>query len=180
MVARHLTQLELPGPAPSDKALSRVRDEVTGGLPPELRPEFWRQFMRMPMANCACQLLSLLEPLGNPRDAGLYRRRSRCPAGTGMFDDIPCSAERATAKEIYAKLCERHSERLASCRWLRPVLAGRARRLATDSGTRSSEWGRKMRRIKGGKHVQRRYREIGWHPLPSVRKANGWPAERHQ
>jgi hypothetical protein len=34
----------------------------------------------------------------------------------------------------------------------------------------------KMRRIKGGKHVQRRYLELGWHPLASVRKARGLTA----
>jgi hypothetical protein len=185
MARRRIALPELLGPAPSDKALSRVRcteqqirDAVTGSVPPELRPEFWRQFMRMPMANCACQLLSLMEP-DNTREAGLYRRKCRRPAGTDLFDDIPL-AERARAKEIYAKLCERHSERLPSCRWLRPVLAGRARWLATHPDGHGSEWGRKMLRIKGGKHAQQRYRELGWSPLASVRKANGWPAERPQ
>jgi hypothetical protein len=136
-----------------------VRDEVTGGLPPELRPEFWRQFMRMPMATSACKLLSLLEPQDNPREAGLYRRRSRQPAGVGLFDDIPCPAERAKAEEIYTRLCQRHSERLASCRWLRPVLAGRARSMATNPEAHGSAWGRRMRRKKAGKHTQRRYEE---------------------
>jgi hypothetical protein len=180
MSGRRRTQPELPGSAPSDEALSRVRcteqqirDAVTGSVPPALRPEVWRQFMRMPMANCACQLLSLLEPHANTREPGLYRRRSRHPAGTGLFDDIASPVERARTKEIYAKLCERHAQRLASCRWLRPVLAGRARSMATHPEAHGSAWGARMRRKKAGKHTQRRYQEEGWHPLASVRKARG-------
>ena len=125
-------QPESPDPLLTAKILrcvrhkgQRVRDEVIAGLPPALRPAVWRQFTEMPMARCACLLLSLLDPPDNTREAGLYRRRSGHRAG-GLFDDISSFAERAKAKEIYAKLCERHSERLATCRWLRPVLAGRA------------------------------------------------------
>jgi hypothetical protein len=180
MTGRRITRSELPGPALSDKALSRVRDEVTGGLPPELRPAVWRQFREMPMANCACQLLLLLEPQDKPSEPGLYRRRSRQPAGTGLFDDIPSPAERARAEEIYAKLCKRHSDRLATCRWLHPVLAGRARAMATHPEAHGAAWGRRMHRTKGGKHLQDRYRKEGWHPLPQVRSANGWPAKRPQ
>jgi hypothetical protein len=140
-----------------------------------LRPVAWKQFKQMPMARCACVLLSLLEPQD---DAGLYRRRSRRPASSGLFDDIPLLAERDKAKEIYAELCGRHSQRLDSCRWLRPVLAGRARRLATHPEAHGFAWGRQMRRIKGGKHTQQRYREQGWHPLASVREAWGLSGDR--
>jgi hypothetical protein len=62
--------------------------------------------------------------------------------------------------------------------WLLPILAGRARDLAVRPEAHGSEQGRRMRRIKGGIHVQRRYREQGWHPLPSVRKAWGLIANR--
>jgi hypothetical protein len=175
-------QRESEGPLLTDKALScvrhngqRVRDEVTASLPPTLRAVAWQQFQQMPIARWACLLLSLLEPQG---DIGLYRRRSRRPAISGLFDDIPLLAERDKAKEIYAELCGRHSQRLDSCGWLRPVLAGRARRLATHPEAHGSAWGRQMRRIKGGKHTQRRYREQGWHPLPSVRKAWGLSKDR--
>jgi hypothetical protein len=180
MAGRRITQPERPGPAPSDKALGRVRDRVTGGLPPELRPEFWRQFMQMPMANCACQLLSLLEPQDDTREPGLYQRRSRRPAGAGLFEDIPCPEERARAEEIFSRLCQRHAERLASCRWLRPVLAERARSMAAHPEAQGPAWGARMRRSKGGRHAQDRYRKEGWHPLPSVRRAKGWPAKRPQ
>ena len=171
------TQLEPPGPVLNGKVWRRlrhngqlVRDEVTSGLPPMLGAIAWRKFREIPIARCACLLLSLLEPQEVP---GLYRRNTRRPTGVGMFDDIPSLAERERAKETYDKLCERHSERLTSSPWLRPVLAGRARWLAAHPDMRDSAWGRKMRRIKGGKHTQHRFREQGWHPLASVRKAWG-------
>jgi len=95
-----------------------------------------------------------------------------------LFDDIPLLAQRDRAKRIYAELCDRHAERLATNPWLRPILAGRARWLATHPDSRGSAWGREMRRRKGGKRVQLRYRKEGWHPLASVRKAWGLAAER--
>jgi hypothetical protein len=150
-----------------------VRDEVTADLPPVLRPLAWQQFKELPMAQRACQLMMLLEPR---EAAGLYRRRTRRPAGADLFDDIPQPAERDTAKKVYAKLCERHSERLISCPWLRPVLAGRARWMATHPA-HGTAWGRQMRRRKGGKHTQQRYREEGRHPLPAVRNSWGLPEE---
>ena len=145
-----------------------IRDEVTGGLPPMLRAVAWRQFKQLPVARCACWLLSLLEP---QEANGLYRRRSRRPTGSGLFDDIPSLIHREQAEKIYSRLCARHSDRLASCPWLRPILAGRARWLATHPEAHGSAWGRQMRRRKGGKQVQKNYRELGWHPLASVRKA---------
>ena len=154
-----------------------VRDEVTGHLPPVLRPAAWREFQQMPLARCACWLMSRLEPQQSA-PPGLYQRRRRRPAGAGLFDDIPQLAQRDRAKEIYANLCSRHADRLASCPWLRPVLAGRARWIATHPGARDSEWGKRMRRQKGGKQAQRRYREDGWHPLRSVRESWGSSAEK--
>ena len=125
------------------------------------------------MAQCAGRLLLLLDP----PPAELYPRHPR-PAGSALFDDIPSPISRDRAERIYAELRERHSLRLASCPWLLPILAGRARDLALHPDAHGSERGRRMRRIKGGKHVQRHYREQGWHPLASVRKAWGLAAER--
>ena len=155
-----------------------VRDEVTGHLPPMVRPLAWQQFQQMPLARFACSLIQLLEP--QRADAGLYDRHPRRPAGTGLFDDIPSLGQRAKAERSYAQLCQRHSDRLPSCPWLLPILAGRARDLALRPNVHGSEQGRRMRRIKGGIHVQRRYREQGWHPLQSVRKAWGLTANRPQ
>lgn len=152
-----------------------VREEVTGPLPPMLRPLVWERFQQMPLAGCACWILQQLEP-----PPGMYRRATRRPADAGPFDDMASPTERDRAEKIYAELCERHSSRLASSPWLRPILAGRARWLATHPDTRGSAWGRQMRRRKGGKHTQRRYREQGWHPLASVRKAWGLTAEGPQ
>jgi hypothetical protein len=131
--SRHMStdkqQRKSKGPVLTDKALSRVRhngqlvlDEVTADVPPMLCSAVWHEFKQMPTAQYACVLLSALEP---DESAGLYRRSARRPAGVALFEDIASIPERDKAKEIYAELCERHSERLASCRWLRPVLAGR-------------------------------------------------------
>jgi hypothetical protein len=153
-----------------------VRDEVTGHLPPMLRPLVWNEFQQMPMARWACSLIQLLEP--QHTDIGLYRRRTRRPAGAGPFEDIQSLSQRLRAETSYAELCDRHFERLSSSSWLLPILAGRARDLALRPNAHGSERGRRMRRIKGGKHVQRRYREQGWHPLSSVRKAWGLTSDR--
>jgi len=153
-----------------------VRDEVTSHLPPMLRSMAWQEFQQMPMARWACSLILLLEP----PPPGLYRRRVRRPADAGVFDDIPSLTQRAGAEKIYAELCERHADRLLSCPWLLPILAGRARDLTLRPEAHGSERGRRMRRIKGGKHVQRRYREQGWHPLASVRKSWGLTATKPQ
>src|SRR5215831_4655355 len=176
-MSTHKRQREVRDPFLTDAALGRVchdgklvRDEVTADLPPMLRSTAWKDFKQMPMAQCACLLLSGLEP---EESSGLYRRSTRRPTGSGLFEDITSLAERDKAQEIYAKLCERHSQRLDSCRWLRPVLAGRARWLATHPEAHGSAWGRQMRRKKAGKHTQRHYRQQRTHPLPSVRKAWG-------
>lgn len=149
-----------------------VRDEVAGDLPPILGPVAWQEFQQMPLARSACSLLLLLEPQPAAA-ASLYRRRARRPAGAGLFDEIASPIQRERAQQIFAELCARHSARLPSCPWLRPVLAGRARWLATHPDARGSAWGRRMRRQKGGRHAQDRYREQRWHPLTSVRKARG-------
>jgi hypothetical protein len=153
-----------------------LRNEVTAHLAPELRPLVWQQFKQIPMARWACSLIQFLEP--QQTGAGLYRRRTRRPAGAGPFEDIPSLSQRLKAERIYAKLRDRHAERLPSSPWLLPILAGRARDLALRPDAHGSERGRRMRRIKGGKHVQRRYREQGWHPLASVRKSWGLAADR--
>ena len=153
-----------------------LRDEVAGDLPPMLRGLAWQQFQQLPLARAACRLMELLEP---PRsNAGLYCRSPHRPADAGLFADIPSLDQRGTAEKIYAELCKRHADRLPSSPWLLPILAGRARDLALHPDAHGSDRGRRMRRIKGGKHVQRRYREKGWHPLASVRKAWGLSAER--
>jgi hypothetical protein len=118
--------------------------------------------------------------LERPQPPGLYRRCARRPDDAGLFDDIASLTQRAKAEKIYAELCDRHAERLPSCPWLLPILAGRARDLALRPDAHGSDRGRLMRRIKGGKHAQARYREQGWHPLASVRKAWGLTADRPQ
>ena len=113
------------------------------------------------------------------------RKRARRPKGSALFDDLP-PVERAEAQATFKALCHEWSWRVRNgearsaspSSWRRPLLAGAARRLARNPSQRSSEWGKRMRRIKGGKHTQAHYREQGWHPLASVRKAWGLPADR--
>jgi hypothetical protein len=176
-------QLKLDGPVLTEKVWNRlrhngksVREEVTSHLPPMLRSLAWQEFQQMPMARWACSLMLLLEP----PPPGLYRRRTYCPASAGLFDDIQSLVQRHRAEKIYTEMCERHSDRLPSCSWLVPILVGRARWLATHPDTRGSEWGKRMRRRKGGRHAQHRYREQGWHPLASVRKAWRLTGDRPQ
>jgi hypothetical protein len=113
--------------------------------------------------------------------SGLFqRKRQRVPTGSSLFADLP-PARRAEAENLFNQFCKRWTRHEGVRRvsttempaWMKPLLVGVARRLALDPSNRSPEWGRKMRRIKGGKHTQQRYREQGWHPLPSVRKAWG-------
>jgi len=179
------TEPEPSGPILTEKVWNRlrhngrlVRDEVTSHLPSMMRPLAWQQFQQLPLARWACSLILLLEP--QQAGAGLYRRRPRRPSGAGLFNDIRSLSQRLKAEMTYAKLRDRHAERLPSCPWLLPILAGRARDLALHPEAHGSERGRRMRRSKGGIHVQRRYREQRWHPLASVRKAWGLTAERPQ
>src|SRR5712671_259049 len=99
--------------------------------------------------------------------SGLFQRtRQRRPTGSPLFDDLSPDV-RAEAERLFEQLIERWARRdgvegvstIAQSDWRKPILAGAARRLARDPFNRSPEWGRQMRRIKGGKHVQRRYRE---------------------
>jgi hypothetical protein len=176
---------ELGAPPLTDKAWNRLRlngkllrDEVTGHLPHELGPLVWQQFKQMPLARWACSLIQLLEPQQAP--AGLYHRRARRPTGSSPFNDIRSLSQRLKAERTYAELRDRHADRLPSCPWLLPILVGRARDLALHPDAHGTERGRRMRRIKGGKHVQQHYREQGWHPLESVRKAWGLTGERRK
>lgn len=127
-------------------------------------------------------LIFCIEP--QPQFTGLFKRgRPRRPKGSNIFDDLP-PAQQAEAQKIFKRLCDdwlwrarEGTARFDKSNWRKPLLAGAARRLSQNPQNRSSEWGKRMRRIKGGKHAQRRYRERGWHPLPSVRKAWGLTGE---
>jgi len=109
---------------------------------------------------------------------GLFARRGKRKPKGRLFDELGPETQ-TEAERLYKRFCERWQGHVASEAepksrqrdWSKPLLVAAARRMARDPYTRSSEWGRKMRRIKGGKHVQQRYRYQGWHPLPSVRKA---------
>jgi hypothetical protein len=166
----------------------RLKDSVCGDPAnetfPGAREMFWQQYKQ----HCAAQgdWLQWLTYCMEPQWAGMFeRRRPRRPKGSALFDDLP-PTERAEAQAIFKVLSDEWSWRVrtgkarsaAPSNWRRPLLAGAARRLARNPSQRSSEWGKRMRRIKGGKHTQARYREQGWHPLASVRKAWGLTAGR--
>lgn len=168
----------------------RFKDFLFDGLfkdfLPGMREMLWRSFK----AQCAADgnWLPWLIHSMEPQSIGMFKRnRQRHSAGHPLFDDLP-PAQRAEAEEIYKRLHDDWSWRVRTgaaqpdtpSNWRKPLLAGVARRLVSNPANRTSAWGKRMRRIKGGKHTQRRYREQGWHPLPSVRKAWGLTAERPQ
>jgi hypothetical protein len=153
---------------------------------PGMREVLWQGFK----AQCAAagNWLPWLIYSTEPQRTGMFeRKRPRRPKGSALFDDL-APTERAEAQAIFKAMCDEWSwsVRLGEARsagpsnWRKPLLAGAARRLACNPSQRSSEWGKRMRRIKGGKHTQRRYREQGWHPLASVRKAWGLIGDRPQ
>lgn len=164
-----------------------LKDYVVKDLPIDIpfaslaRETLWHAFK----SHCAAAgnrlpwLIYYLEP----QRPGMFERK--CPRrqkGELLFDDLP-PAERAEAQETFDKLWQEWSWRVRigtapSGTWRKPILVGVARRLARNPSNRSSEWGRRLRRIKGGKHAQQRYKERGWHPLASVRKAWGLRAEQ--
>ncbi len=75
-----------------------------------------------------------------------------------LFDDL-VPVLRSKAEALLAEFCRKHRLRLASERWLYPVLIGQARRLAVNPPT--SAWGRSMLSRLGGQRVQQLYREQG-------------------
>jgi len=129
--------------------LADVRDSGE----PLLRDWLWQSFKQ----HCAAQgnlvplLISQLEP--QDPDPGMFRRRGpRKLKGSEPFGDLPL-IQRLQAEEKFRQLCERWTGNLPS--WRRAILAGVARRLTLHPP--NSEWGRQMRRIKGGVHCQRKY-----------------------
>ena len=167
----------------------RFKDHFLGpieDLLPGMQEMLWQGFK----AQCAAEenWLPWLIHSTEPQSTGMFKRtRQRRPKGSALFSELP-PAERAAAQETFDRLCAEWSWRVRTgeaqsagpSNWRKPLLAGAARRLASNPSGRTSAWGKRMRRIKGGKHVQRRYREQGWHPLASVRKAWGLTAERPQ
>jgi hypothetical protein len=146
-----------------------VLKDIPAYIPEGMREMQWRMYK----AECGAEgnwlprLMYLLEPR---REVIFQRKRPRLPKGSPLFDDLPLD-QRARAQAIFDRLCDQSNRSVSD--WHRPILAGIARRLVLNPYNCSAAWGKKMRRIKGGKHVQQRYREQGWHPLASVRKAWG-------
>jgi hypothetical protein len=101
------------------------------------------------------------------RDPGMFqRRRPRKPKGSDPFSDLP-PAQRAEAKETFARLCRKWEPNLPP--WRRAVLVGIARQLTLHP--RGSEWGKRMRRTKGGVHCQQKYANQGGHVLAAFNQA---------
>jgi len=161
---------------------ARVKDLAVGHLPHDSRAARRVREWQWELYKYSCPTwVPWFIYIAERQYSGLFqRKRQRVPTGSSFFADLP-PARRAEAENLFKQYCERWARHGALRptstadlpRWLKPLLVGAARRLARDPFNRSSEWGRQMRRTKGGKHVQQRYREQGWHPLPSVRKAWG-------
>jgi hypothetical protein len=148
-----------------------IKQHVLASVPESAGPlvadQVWQSFKQQCAAECNAVplLISQLDP--QDLDQGMFRRRrSRKPAGSDPFGDLPL-IQRLRAEDRFRRLCEKWAGNLPS--WRRAVLAGVARRLTLHPP--DSEWGKRMRRIKGGVHCQRKYREQGWHPLAEYNQA---------
>jgi len=160
----------------------RVKDLAVGHLPRDSRPARRAREWQWELYKYSCPTwVPWFIYITERQYSGLFeRQRQRRPTGSSPFADLP-PARRAEAENLFDHFCKQwtrheglgHKSPDEMPAWMKPLLVGAARRLARDQFNRSPEWGRRMRRIKGGKHTQQRYREQGWHPLPSVRKAWG-------
>jgi hypothetical protein len=146
-----------------------VKLHVLADLPaptaPLLEGRAWQSFQQQCAedGNVIPRLIAALEP----QDPGMFqRRRPRRPKGSDPFSDLP-PAERLKAEEEFARLCRRWEPDLPP--WRRAVLAGNARQLTLQP--RSSEWGKRMRRTKGGVHCQQKYANQGGHALAAFNQA---------
>lgn len=144
-----------------------IQNQLPDSANPVVRDLAWQSFQQ----HCAADgnvlpfLIQHVEPQEPP--SGMFRRRGpRKPTGADSFADLP-PLQRAKAEEKFKELCEKWKSDLPS--WRRAILAGVARRLALHPP--DSEWGKRMRRIKGGVNGQRKYRERRWHPLQNVDQA---------
>jgi hypothetical protein len=148
-----------------------IKKHVLGSLPESagsmVADQLWQSFKQ----HCAGEgnvvplLISQLGP--QDPDPGMFRRRGmRKPKGSDPFGDLP-PIQRLQAEEIFRQLCTKWTGNLPS--WRRAILVGVARRLTLHPP--SSAWGKRMRRIKGGVHCQRKYKERGWHPLAEFNQA---------
>ena len=144
-----------------------VLADVPDSGAPLLSDRLWQSFKQ----HCAAEgnliplLISRLEP--KDPDPGMFRwRRPRKSKGSDPFGDLPL-IQRLQAEERFRQLCAKWAGNLPS--WRRAILAGVARRLTLDPP--NSAWGKRMQRIKGGVHCQRKYREQGWHPLSEFNQA---------
>ena len=165
-------------PAIDDKYWERLRyrgasikEHVLAGFPESAAPligdRAWQSFKQQCAAedNILPMLISRLEPLD--AGPGMFQRRGpRKRKGSDPFADLP-PIQRVEAGKKFARLCEKWGGNLPS--WRRAILAGNARRLVLQP--QGSAWGKRMRRIKGGVHCQRKYRELGWHPLAEFNQA---------
>jgi hypothetical protein len=163
-----------------------VKDLVVGHLPRNSRPARRAREWEWGFYQYRCpRWVPWVIYVKEHQHKGLFQRLAKRRPKGRLFDDL-APETRAEAERLYSQFCERwkghvgsEAEReTAQFNWRRPLLLAAARRMARDPYTRSPEWGRQMRRIKGGKHVQQRYRYQGWHPLASVRKAWGLAFDR--
>jgi hypothetical protein len=144
-----------------------VLSDLSDSGAPLIADRVWQSFQQ----HCAAEgnlvplLISQLER--QECDPGMFRRRGpRKPKGSEPFGDLPL-IQRLQAEEKFQEFCEKWSGKLPP--WRRAILAGVARRLTLHPP--GTEWGRRMRRIKGGVHCQRKYRERGSHPLVEFNQA---------
>jgi hypothetical protein len=168
MDGKQWERLRYRGTRLKQRVLAQLPDTASG-LAGELA---WQSFTQhsAEQGNVLPELLARIEPQG-PRPGMFKRRTPRKPKGSDPFADLPPS-QHLNANLEFERLCRKWEGDLPA--WRRAILAGVARRLTVHPP--DSEWGRRMRRIKGGVHTQRKYRAEGWHPLRRYSQAM---AKRH-
>jgi hypothetical protein len=95
--------------------------------------------------------------MSGQRIPGLKRYQGRNPRGA--FEDLPWEARQRAYQWLW-RFCQKWGKDLPN--WRYAILVGQARRLALNPPT--SAWGRSMLAKRGGKAVQRYYRNEGIHP----------------
>jgi hypothetical protein len=135
----------------------RFKDYLFGGLYKDIFPGAQEMLWQGFKAQCAAEgnWLPWLIYSMEPQSTGMFKRtRQRRPKRSAIFDDLPL-AQQATAQKTFDRLCAEWSWRVrtgtaqsaAPSNWRKPLLAGVARRLATnpsrvptgvDSGSRGA------------------------------------------
>ena len=96
-------------------------------------------------------------------------RKFQKPRGREPFADLPFELRVIATMWLERFIERRLNEYGFVAPWLYGIYCGQAKRLALNPPT--PEWGRRLRAIRGGKAVQRKYKQEGRHPTAKATAA---------